>query len=256
MDDIPPKIEPIKLKEFETKQPKYSMVPKIPFRSIILGPSGSGKTILLQNLILSIYKNCFSRIYIFSPSIDVDSTWIPVKKYIQDEMKVEHTDKEPLFFDHYSADALNNIIETQHKIIDYLKKQKGNNKLYSILVVVDDFADDPSFTRQSRLLHACFTRGRHNSISTIVATQKFSCIAPIIRINATDLYVYKLRNYKDLECFVDEVSAVLPNKKDLLQIYHMATDEPFSFLFVNLRAKSVNEYFMIRFDKRIQIKDT
>ena len=73
------------------------MVPKIPFRSIILGPSGSGKTILLQNLILNIYKNCFSRIYIFSPSIDVDSTWIPVKKYIQDEMTVEHTEAEPFF---------------------------------------------------------------------------------------------------------------------------------------------------------------
>ena len=44
----PPAISPIKLKEWETKQPKYNTVPKIPFRSIILGPpSGSGKTILL-----------------------------------------------------------------------------------------------------------------------------------------------------------------------------------------------------------------
>jgi len=253
MDDIPPKIEPIKLKEFETKQPKYSMVPKIPFRSIILGPSGSGKTILLQNLILSIYKNCFSRIYIFSPSIDVDSTWIPVKKYIQDEMKVEHTDKEPLFFDHYSADALNNIIETQHKIIDYLKKQKGNNKLYSILVVVDDFADDPKFSRYSNL-NGLYTRGRHNSISTITATQKFNAIAPIIRVNATELYIYRLRNYKDLEAFIDEVSAIA-DKKILLDIYKLATAEPYSFLYVNLRAKKLNDYFMIRFDKKITIED-
>ena len=76
------KIEPIKLKEFEVKQSKFDAAPKIPFRSIILGPSGSGKTILLQNLILNVYKNCFSRIYIFSPSIDVDKTWAPVKKEI------------------------------------------------------------------------------------------------------------------------------------------------------------------------------
>ena len=60
-----PKIEPIKLKEFDTKQSKYPMVPQIPFRSVILGPSGSGKTILLQNMILDIYKDCFRRIYIF-----------------------------------------------------------------------------------------------------------------------------------------------------------------------------------------------
>ena len=73
-------IEPIKLKEFEVKQSKNDVAPKIPFISVILGPSGSGKTTLLQNLILNVYKNCFSRIYIFSPSSDVDMTWEPVKK--------------------------------------------------------------------------------------------------------------------------------------------------------------------------------
>ena len=53
-------IEPIKLKEFEVKQSKFGVAPKIPFRSVILGPSGSGKKILLQNMILNIYQNCFS----------------------------------------------------------------------------------------------------------------------------------------------------------------------------------------------------
>jgi hypothetical protein len=36
-----PIIQPIKLKEYETKQSKYETVPQIPFRSVILGPSGS-----------------------------------------------------------------------------------------------------------------------------------------------------------------------------------------------------------------------
>ena len=42
------KIEPIKLKEFDVKQSKYDVAPKIPFRSVILGPSGSGKTIITE----------------------------------------------------------------------------------------------------------------------------------------------------------------------------------------------------------------
>ena len=88
-----PKIEPIKLKEFETRQSKYDIVPRLPMRAVVLGPSGSGKTILLQNLILNIYRNCFSRIYIFSPSINVDMSWEPVKDYIEKEMKVKHIDK-------------------------------------------------------------------------------------------------------------------------------------------------------------------
>ena len=79
-----PKIEPIKVTEYETKQSKYPHCGRLPIRSIVLGPSGSGKTVLLTNLILDVYKGCFSRIYIFSPSIDVDATWKPVKNYIKE----------------------------------------------------------------------------------------------------------------------------------------------------------------------------
>lgn len=248
-----PKIEPIKLKEFDTKQSKYPMVPQIPFRSVILGPSGSGKTILLQNMILDIYKDCFSRIYIFSPSVDVDATWQPVRKYIESEMKVQHTDDEPIYFDHYDPEALYTIINTQQKVIEYQKKQ-NHKKLFSVLIIVDDFADDPKFSRHSKILHALYTRGRHNSISTITATQKFSSIAPIIRVNATELYVYRLRNYNDLQTFIEEISALI-DKKTLLEIYNLATSEPFSFLYVNLRAKKKNDIFHIRFDKRIEVQD-
>ena len=74
-----PEIEPIKIKEYTVKQSKYEVAGKLPIRSIMLGPSGSGKTVLLQNMILNIYRDCFNRIYIFSPSIDVDSSWEPVK---------------------------------------------------------------------------------------------------------------------------------------------------------------------------------
>lgn len=248
-----PKIEPIKLKEFDTKQSKYPMVPQIPFRSVILGPSGSGKTILLQNMILDIYKDCFSRIYIFSPSVDVDATWQPVRKYIESEMKVQHTEDEPIYFDHYDPEALYTIINTQQKVIEYQKKQ-NHKKLFSVLIIVDDFADDPKFSRHSKILHALYTRGRHNSISTITATQKFSSIAPIIRVNATELYVYRLRNYNDLQTFIEEISALI-DKKTLLEIYNLATSEPFSFLYVNLRAKKKNDIFHIRFDKRIEVQD-
>jgi ABC-type cobalamin/Fe3+-siderophores transport system ATPase subunit len=236
------------------KQSKYDMVPRLPMRSVILGPSGSGKTILLQNMILDIYRDCFSRIYIFSPSIDVDTTWLPVKKYIESDMKVHHTEQEPIYFDHYDPEQLNKIIDTQHKVIEYMKK-KNIKKLYSILIIVDDFADDqPQFSRQSKILHALYTRGRHHSISTVTATQKFAAIATIIRVNASELYVYRLRNYRDLETFIEEVSAVV-DKKTLMQIYNMATSEPYSFLYVNLRAKTKNDIFHIRFDKKIEIED-
>ena len=91
-------------------------------------------------------------------------------------------------------------------------------------------------------------------ISTITATQKFSAIHPIIRINATELFVYRLRNYKDLETFIDEVSAVY-DKKTLLQLYNTATSEPHSFLYVKLTAKKKDDMFYMKFDRRLEIED-
>ena len=54
-----PKIEPIKVTEYSTKQSKYPHCGKLPIRSIVLGPSGSGKTVLLTNLIVDVDKGCF-----------------------------------------------------------------------------------------------------------------------------------------------------------------------------------------------------
>ena len=74
-----PIIKPFKTREFDSKQSQYHHADKLPMRAIVLGPSGSGKTILLQNMILDVYRGNFSRIYIFSPSIDVDYSWGPEK---------------------------------------------------------------------------------------------------------------------------------------------------------------------------------
>jgi hypothetical protein len=230
-----PKIQPIKPIEYNLKQSKYPMVPRLPCRSILVGPSGSGKSVLLTNLIMDVYRGCFSRIYIFSPSIDVDSTWLPVKKYIEEEMKIKNTKEEPIYFDHYTHTDLEKIIDTQHKVIDYMKKHK-EKKLYSILIVLDDVADSPEITRHSKLLHGLYTRGRHNCISTITAVQKFNTLHPLISVNATELYIYRLRNYKDLESLLEELGAVA-NRKTILNIYNMATEEPYSFLYVNLESQ-------------------
>ena len=246
-----PIIKPIDVKEYTSKQSKYDVVGKLPLRDIILGPSGAGKGVLLSNMILEIYRGCFDRIYIFSPSIDVDKTWIPVKEYIEKSQKVD-LKKEKLFFDSYDAEALENIVSTQHKVAEHMKT-KGYTKIYQVLIIVDDFADDPIFSRHSKLLHALFTRGRHSFISTIVSTQKYRAISNIIRVNATNLYVFRLRNGGDLEALIDELNA-LTDKKTLFQLYNAGTSEPYSFLFIKLNAKKLNDMFYVRYDKKIEIE--
>ena len=43
-------------------------------------------------------------------------------------MKVKHTDEEPIYFAEYEPEDSERIIETQHKIIKYMK-DKGTTKL-------------------------------------------------------------------------------------------------------------------------------
>ena len=93
-----------------------------------------------------------------------------------------------------------------------------------------------------------FTRGRHSQISTIVATQKFTALHPIIRVNASELFVFRLRNYSDLQTFLDEVSALV-DKKTLLEMYNLATEQPFSFLYVRLTEKNKDKMFMINYNQ-------
>ena len=242
-------IKPIKTKEFETKQSKYQACGKLPIRSVILGPSGSGKTILLQNMIMNIYDRCFERVYIFSPSVNVDATWEPVRSYIEDKMDTHETDEDKFYFDHYDKDSLEQIIATQNKIV-LEQKSKNKKKLFQILIIIDDMADDSHFSRQSKLLHSLYTRGRHACISTVTSTQKFTAISPIIRVNATELYVYRLRSGQDLDTLINEVSALI-DKKTLLNIYKQCTAEPYSFLYIKLSAKTIDNMFFCNMTQKV-----
>ena len=114
--------------------------------------------------------------------------------------------------------------------------------------MVDDFADDTHFTRKSQLLNQLYTRGRHYMISTITSTQVYKPISPIVRKSMTHLFIYRLRNYGDLEAAVEELSAIYDGKT-LLQIYHEAVSEDYSFLYVNLTSKDKRKMFMERFHK-------
>jgi len=248
-----PKIIPIKLTEYAVKQSKYGdIVPKLPIRAMICAPSGSGKTVLLASMCLDIYRGCFNRIFVFSPSCDIDQTWEEVRKYIDHELmpktqKDEH--KEQTFFSEYDPAALQHIMNTQFKIVKYQKDQ-GITKLFQILIIIDDFADSPEFTRSSTLLHQLYIRGRHSAISTITSTQVYKQVSPLIRKNISHIFVFRLRNQADLEGIIEEMSAVY-DKKILYQIYKTATDTPFSFLYINLMTQDKSEMFFKNFEEKI-----
>ena len=220
---------------------------KLPCRSVINAASGSGKTVFIQSLILDIYKGCFSRIYIFSPSIDIDDTWLPIKKYIADELT--KTEDEQIYYQDFDGEAVQHILTTQKKVIDHQKIDPKTKKLFSILLIFDDVADNKAI-HNNQALNSCFTRGRHNQISTILSTQKYNAISTIARTNMDSMYLFRLRNSNDLQAVIDELSALL-DRKTLLDVYMEATKERYSFLFIKLTSPTLNDMFYVNFSKKM-----
>jgi transcription termination factor Rho len=118
---IIPQIKPYNHDKHDCKQSKYEMVSELPTRALIVAPSNSGKSVLLQNIILDIYRGCFEKVFIFSPSIFIDNVWKPVINYCEKELKQVENDKEQFFFDTFDQTQFKNIITTQAKIIKFMK---------------------------------------------------------------------------------------------------------------------------------------
>ena len=208
-------VKPIPSEEYKVKNSKLAIADAIPFRSVVLAPSTGGKSTLLVHLILNVYRDCFSRIYIFSPTVHSDPAWKPVKDYIKNKLHQDHK-KESCYFDEYNHNDLEKIINDHKAIIEYLKQKKDNDNMYAILVLVDDFADSPHFTRNSKLLHGFYTRGRPFYINSIISSQVLTSISPIIRKNLSSLCIFKLSNNKEIEYIAEEYSGLTGGKKTCL----------------------------------------
>ena len=244
--------------EYTSKQPRDPIVPRVPCTGIFLGPSKSGKTVALISAILDQYmtsggESVFERIYIFSPSIEIDDAWKPVKDFIEHRMGV-NTEREQVYFDKWDEGALRTIIQQQKKITR-TTKELGFKKLYQILIVIDDFADQPELHRRTGdgALDTLFIRGRHMQISTWVSSQKLRLISAAVRVNMQFMCVWRLRNQLELEAVLEELTALLP-KQELQAIYQEATREPFSFLFIHY-LKPRAEMFYKRWEERFVIEN-
>jgi hypothetical protein len=244
--------------EWTTKGSKHEHLPSTPMRGIILSPSGNGKTVCLVDMILRLYRGAFERIYVFSPSVHIDSTWVPVKDYIENDMKVDGS-KEPFFFDTWEPEVLSEIVETQKRVIEESKKQKIK-QLYGILIVVDDFADSPNIVHSNSgaasggsMLNTLFIRGRHMMISTLVSSQKLRLLSTTMRVNVQFMLVWRLRNRMELQSLLEEISAVY-DTKTLEQMYQLATDEPFSFWYILFTARKKEDMFFLRFEQKMVLK--
>ena len=100
------------------------------------------------------------------------------------------------------------------------------------------------------MLNTLFVRGRHMQISTFMSVQKMRLAGSILRVNAQALCVFWLRNRLELDAIIEELSAVY-DKNTLMEMYELATRDPYSFWYIHLAAKRREDMFFLRFEKRM-----
>ena len=256
-----PVIHPQKgIPEYQIKQSPTSIMPKVPFRALAVGPGSAGKTVMLSALILDKdkFRDVFSRIFIWSPSVRVDDSWGPVRDYIRKHLGHDEDREGPFMFETFNQADMDRVVRKQQKITETLKKiyaeknHRGPKRLYQVLFLIDDMADSPQTVRRAGgALESCYVRYRHFSISTIVSTQALKLISPCIRKNLTAGFFFRMRNASELVLGVlEEFSALVP-REVLLSLYKRATAEPYQFLYIDFLAPSVDQMFFKSFESRL-----
>jgi hypothetical protein len=238
-------IKPHATKNYTYTQSRFKNVPELPLRSVVVAPSGGGKSTFLVSLILDTYRGCFKRLYVFSPTALLDDVWKPVGEYAATVLRQEDS----CLYDEFDEEEVQKIIRRHHRITKICKENE-RSRLFGALIIVDDFADNSRVMRGSTSLVELFVRGRHGGLSCLVATQRYRVLHPIIRVNCTDLFVFRLRSKAELDAIVEENSAHY-GPKVTEKIVLAATEEPYSFLWLNLRAKDPADLFWLRFHARI-----
>ena len=72
-----------------------------------------------MSIVVALRKYLYGRLQYFW-----DDNWNAVKNYIEKEMKQEHSDKDPMYFDYYDPKDMDRVINTQEKVVQYMKKKQ------------------------------------------------------------------------------------------------------------------------------------
>lgn len=230
------KLEILPVKKNSKTDSKKDLIPdpllKPEFLWIIYAPVRSGKTNLIVNLLERPdfgYRKYFDTIMYISPTIENDITGVSIMK---DDKIIKITDN--------LEGSLDDILEA---IVIHRKKDKD---LKPMLIVLDDCLGIVKAVGHSYFSNLC-SRYRHWKLSLIITTQSFKAIPPTARYNATAYILFKTHNKKEYEKIEEELQGNFPN---FSEIFHEATDEKYSFLYLNMeKIKAYRKFEELLYEK-------
>lgn len=243
-DEDPIEIKALKTKKSNLPQSPYmeaDIINKFPSLTLCIGRSGSGKSNVIANMLTKkeFMKDFFDEIYLFSPTAKSDDLVEHLK--LKDENIIENLNEE-------AVNKLNEIVDTNTEKIknDGITKTSKNSK---ILIICDDCISERVFIK-SNILSRLATAGRHALISTIICSQSYTKVPRVIRLQCQGLIVFPSSN-DEIELLCEDLCPAGMSKKNFLELIKFATDERYSFLFVNHHSKNPKEKFRKKFGEII-----
>jgi hypothetical protein len=186
----------------------------------------------------------FDAVHVFSPSVDIDSAWDPVRDFAKGL-------RERSFHNEWDEPALLEILAKQTALVKEKQVVHSTKPLPQALIIIDDFADRYDVMKSAgNVLTTLFIRGRHFGCSCWISSQKLTAISTVARVNFRFLCVWRLRNQKEIVALLEELSAIYPIPT-LHDMYEAAvSDEAHSWWYIDLVAKEKKRMFHIRFEHR------
>ncbi len=223
------KIKPVvKVKDDYTDAPHPDLL-RLPFSLLLVAPKGSGKTTLLHNIVVW-YYNLFDNVFIWSPTINIDTKW---NKLI-DMLEIP---PENLF-----NKCLEKDVSSLMRQIKDFNDGKDNRDKIKTLFIFDDCVELLPKGKKVSFLNKLAMNHRHYNISHIIVSQSFKKLDPVIRSNTTGMVLFNTDNSAERFKVVEELCGNI-GKLEFERLWIECVNVKYGFMFLNYDTRKVYRNF-------------
>lgn len=197
----------------------------------IIGPKGSGKSSIVLSLLTSKkspFRRYFDNILLVSPTAKYDDKMRPLQEEVDSEGKY--------------WESLNE--QTAEEMIELLNELNTGKKKPQNLIILDDCTQSFPTGKKPSKITSLFTNSRHLKTSIWVITHKYTSMPPVFRNQLDSLFIFRTNSKIEIEGFKRDLNC---DESVFEENLKKATEEPHSFLFVNLTGGKCKMYK--RFDE-------
>ena len=142
--------------------------------NIIVGKMGSGKTSLMTNLVKTVFKKCFAKIYIFIPESS--------RKSIDKDIFGRHLPDDQLF-DELSEENLESV---------YHRLQEDTEEGNFSLLIIDDFQVQLKNPSIVAILEKIITKQRHLRCTIFLLNQNYNKLVKNLRLIVSNIILFNV----------------------------------------------------------------